>query len=110
MRALDLLGRRWSLRVLWELRDGALGARALRDRCDAMSTGVLYQRLRELSDAGLVERTADGGYGLTDIGRELGAAIAPLAAWSERWSAHDQSTPTRGASALQPARKDGGGS
>jgi DNA-binding HxlR family transcriptional regulator len=27
---LDLLGRRWSLRILWELRDNALTARALR--------------------------------------------------------------------------------
>jgi DNA-binding HxlR family transcriptional regulator len=111
MRALDLLGRRWSLRVLWELRDGPLGARALRDRCDAMSTGVLYERLRELSTAGLVERTPAGDYDLTDIGRELGTAIAPLAAWSERWSAHGApgaSGAPAGASALQPARKDGG--
>ena len=45
MAALDLLGRRWALRVLWELRDGPLGARALRERCDDMSPSVLYERL-----------------------------------------------------------------
>jgi len=45
MAALDLLGRRWALRILWELTDGPRGARELRQRCDAMSPSVLYQRL-----------------------------------------------------------------
>ena len=31
---LDLLGRRWALRILWELRGGALTSRALRTACD----------------------------------------------------------------------------
>src|SRR5690349_9948928 len=77
MAALDLLGRRWALRVLWELRDGALGARALRDRCDRMSPSVLYQRLEELQVAGLLRQTDDQRYELTEIGRALGAALKP---------------------------------
>src|SRR5580692_3422404 len=32
MAALDLFGRRWTLRVLWELRDGAVGFRLLQQR------------------------------------------------------------------------------
>ena len=56
MAALDLLGRRWTLRVLWELRDGSAASfRELRERCDTMSTSVLNQRLTELREAGLVE-------------------------------------------------------
>lgn len=86
MAALDLLGRRWALRVLWELRDGPVGARALRERCDGMSPSVLYERLRELGDAGLVRQDADQRYELMEIGRELGAAIAPLDEWSRRWA------------------------
>jgi DNA-binding HxlR family transcriptional regulator len=86
MAALDLLGRRWSLRVLWELRDGPVGARALRDRCDGMSPSVLYERLRELTDAGLVAQTDDQRYELTRIGRDLGAALEPLDRWSRRWA------------------------
>jgi DNA-binding HxlR family transcriptional regulator len=85
MAALDLLGRRWSLRVLWELRGGPVGARALRDRCDGMSPSVLYDRLRELADARLVER-ADEGYRLTPLGQELGAALDPLDRWARRWA------------------------
>ena len=86
MAALDLLGRRWALRILWELRAGVLGARALRERCDAMSSSVLYERLTELTAAGLVTRTDDGGYALTDIGRSLGDALGPLDAWARKWA------------------------
>lgn len=88
MAALDLLGRRWALRILWELRDGPLGARALRDRCDQMSTSVLYARLSDLTDAGLVAQNAADRYGLTDLGRSLFVAIEPLSAWSQSWGAH----------------------
>ena len=86
MAALDLLGRRWALRILWELRDGPLGARALRSRCDEMSSSVLYERLGELTAAGLVERTESADYDLTALGRSLGDALAPLDAWARRWA------------------------
>jgi DNA-binding HxlR family transcriptional regulator len=87
MAALDLLGRRWALRILWELREGPVGARNLRERCDAMSSSVLYARLSELIAAGLLHRRADDRYELTRIGRSLGAAIAPLEQWAKSWAA-----------------------
>ena len=86
MAAMDLLGRRWALRILWELRDGALGARALLSRCDRMSSSVLYERLRELTAAGLVARDGTGAYLLTDLGMSLGSALSPLDAWARRWA------------------------
>jgi DNA-binding HxlR family transcriptional regulator len=86
MAALDLFGRRWSLRILWELRDGALGARALRQRCDGMSPSVLYQRLRELSAAGLITRDSQDLYYLTEHGRSLRKAMEPLNRWSRAWA------------------------
>ncbi len=86
MAALDLLGRRWALRILWELRDGPLGARALRAQSDGMSSSVLYERLRELADAGLIVQNDAKDYELTKIGRELGRAIEPLDAWARKWS------------------------
>jgi DNA-binding HxlR family transcriptional regulator len=86
MAALDLLGRRWALRILWELRAGPVGARALRERCDGMSPSVLYQRLAELTESGLVAQVADARYDLTDLGRSLGATLEPLTAWSDRWA------------------------
>ncbi len=87
MAALDLLGRRWALRVLWELRAGPVGARDLRERCDGMSSSVLYQRLRELSAAGLIGRGDGDSYRLTGTGRSLSAAIAPLDEWASGWAA-----------------------
>ncbi len=86
MAALDLLGRRWTLRILWELRDGGLGARLLRARCDDMSSSVLYERLADLRTAGLIVKGDDGKYELTRLGRQLGDAITPLQHWAERWS------------------------
>lgn len=86
MAALDLLGRRWALRVLWELRDGnALSFRELRERCDSMSTSVLNQRLTELREAGLVE-AGEGGYQLTRSGMQLKDALQPLDRWAKRWA------------------------
>jgi DNA-binding HxlR family transcriptional regulator len=86
MAALDLLGRRWALRVLWELRDGPLGARELRERCDRMSTSVLYERLRDLAAAGLIHRHSNDRYQLTSIGASLATAIAPLEKWAHTWA------------------------
>lgn len=87
MALLDLLGRRWSMRVIWELRDGPHTFRELQERCDGVSASVLNERLAELRDAGVAGRPASGGYELTDEGRRLLAAFKPLNAWAERWAA-----------------------
>ena len=84
MALIDLLGRRWTLRVLWELRTGAQPFRALRERCDALSPTVLNQRLRELRATGLVALERGDGYALTADGRALGRLLLPLHAWAER--------------------------
>ena len=86
MAAMDLLGRRWTLRILWELREGPIGARALRAKCDDMSSSVLYERLRDLDASGLIERTSDDEYVLSPMGASLGVALKPLVAWSESWA------------------------
>jgi DNA-binding HxlR family transcriptional regulator len=85
MAALDLLGRRWTLRLLWELRDGPLGFRALQAACDGMSSSVLRDRLRELGEAGIVEQGDDETYALTDLGDDLRRSLGPLWRWAQRW-------------------------
>jgi DNA-binding HxlR family transcriptional regulator len=47
---------------------------------------VLYERLRQLTAAGLVDRDAAGRYRLTPTGTALGAALEPLDSWSRRWA------------------------
>ena len=86
MALLDLLGRRWALRILWELREGPLGFRALQARCDGMSPSVLSQRLAELSEAGIVGQDTSQEYALSAEGAGLLAALAPLNDWAARWS------------------------
>ena len=85
MSLLDLLGRRWVLRILWELREEALTFRVLRERCDDMSPTVLNQRLRELRDAEIVVLEDPYGFALTRSGRQLLEALMPLQRWSEQW-------------------------
>ncbi len=86
MALLDLLGRRWALRVIWELRDGPLSFRALQERCESMSSSVLNQRLGELRALDVLELGAEG-YGLSEEGTRLLEAYLPLERWAARWAA-----------------------
>lgn len=87
MALLDLLGRRWSLRALWELREGPLTFRELQARCGEISSSVLNQRLGELREAGIVEQAQErgAGYRLTPEGGALLEALSPLHSWAESW-------------------------
>jgi DNA-binding HxlR family transcriptional regulator len=85
--AFDLLGRRWALRVLWELREEHLGFRALQERCEGMSSSVLRDRLAEMVGAALLETDDSGLYGLSRHGQVLLEALKPLASWAENWGA-----------------------
>lgn len=85
MAALDLIGRRQALRILWELRTGQrMTFRALQDAAGA-SPSVLNTRLAELREARLVDHDGDG-YGLTPIGAALLETLAPLHVWAEKWA------------------------
>jgi DNA-binding HxlR family transcriptional regulator len=75
---LDLLGRRWTLRIIWELNDREMTSRALREACDDVSPTVLHARLSDLRSAGLVELIPASGYRLTGKGRSLSASFKPL--------------------------------
>ena len=83
---LDLLGRRWALRILWELRLAPASFQALQVRCDSMSTSVLSQRLGELRDAQLVEKDQGGSYCLTEPGTRLLARLDGMDEWTQEWA------------------------
>jgi DNA-binding HxlR family transcriptional regulator len=86
MALLDLLGRRWTLRLLWELREGRkLTSRELRSACDEASPTVLQARLSELREAGFLDLAAEGGYSLTPSGQELCETFLPLHRFAEKW-------------------------
>lgn len=83
---LDLLGRRWALRILWELRAEPASFQELHRRCDSMSTSVLSQRLVELQDAQLVEKDRAADYTLTDPGVRLLARLEGIDEWTQEWA------------------------
>jgi DNA-binding HxlR family transcriptional regulator len=102
MVALDLLGRRAALRVLWELRgDEPLTFRALQEAA-ATNPALLNTRLKELREAGLVEH--DGGYRLSAEGRALLQAMQPMSVWAEAWGGTRRPAKRRAAKATKATK------
>ena len=92
----ELLGRRWTLQILWALRGDAarLTFRELREASGAPSPTTLSARLSELREAGIVEHRAGAGFGLSPAGQELVPVLLLLEGWAER---HPLPTPPAGA-------------
>ena len=84
MRLLDVLGRRCTLRIMWELREDRLSFRELRKRCDDVSPTSLNQRLKELREHQLVDHD-EHGFGLTRWGKEVREHLLTLSKWSNNW-------------------------
>lgn len=85
MALLDLLGRRWTLRLVWELREAPKRFRELQDSIGASPT-IINTRLAELREAKLVDLDPEAGYRLTQLGEELLRLFLPLHTWSEKWA------------------------
>ena len=80
---LDLLGRRWALRLIWELRRTTLSFSELRRRT-GISPSVLSARLGDLAAAGVVEVDSGRRYRLSGRGRELARVLYELNRWAEQ--------------------------
>ena len=84
MALLDLLGRTWALGIIWQLRQGALSFSELQTCCENISPTLLSNRLKELQQTKLIEKSLQG-YQLTPIGLELFHVISPLGQWAKQW-------------------------
>jgi DNA-binding HxlR family transcriptional regulator/putative sterol carrier protein len=88
--ALDLVGERWALLVVRELLLGPKRFTDLRGGLPNASPNVLAQRLRELEEAGVIQRrrlpppAGSWVYELTDWGRELEPIVLGLGGWAVR--------------------------
>ena len=80
--ALDFSGRRWALRIIWELRVGPLNFRALQAACGRISPSVLQRRLHELRSLQIIEKIPRLGYRLSTGGEKLFQVLAQLDNWS----------------------------
>jgi DNA-binding HxlR family transcriptional regulator len=85
-RALDLLGERWTLLVVREFLSGSTRFSELQRGIPRISRTMLSARLRELVDAGVIERAVDDAtYQLTPAGLELAGTVRELGTWGQRW-------------------------
>lgn len=93
--AVELIGRRWAGAIVWALRDGARYYAEISYSVPGLSDRLLSQRLRELEEAGIVERAVHPGtpprvsYALTEKGDALEPALRELRAWAKRWNPVD---------------------
>jgi len=85
MALFDLLGRSWSMGIIWRLQEGPCTFRALQERCESISPTTLNKRLKELTQAFLIERTVEG-YRLTAKGAEIFQLLHPLESWARQWA------------------------
>ena len=85
MALLDILGQRWTLRLLWELGHGSATFRVLRARCEDVSPTLLNKRLKDLRELALIE-LGNNGFALTDLGMALVGNFASLDSWANDWA------------------------
>jgi DNA-binding HxlR family transcriptional regulator len=94
-RAAELLAERWMPVVVRELLAGSCHFGELRRGIPLISPATLSQRLHELQDAGIVERTRSEDhsqgvqYRLTDAGKKLRPIINALGIWGQSWAQHE---------------------
>lgn len=87
----ELIGRRWSGAILYEMFGGASRFSDIRDRVPGLSDRLLSERLRELEAEGLVSREVipdvpvQVRYTLTRSAHELLPAIQMLVDWGHKW-------------------------
>jgi len=87
---LDLVGERWALLVVRDLLLGPKRFTDLQAGLPGASPDVLTQRLRDLTEAGVVHRrrlsppAASWVYELTPWGADLGPVVVSLARWASR--------------------------
>jgi DNA-binding HxlR family transcriptional regulator len=92
MVALDLLGRRGALRILWELRHGRPMTFRLLQAAAETNPALLNTRLAELRAARLIGHDGQG-YLLTPIGKELLLALRPFSGWAGKWGVEQKRNP-----------------
>jgi DNA-binding HxlR family transcriptional regulator len=87
-RAAGLLERRWVVSILWASYEGAVRFNELKQAVGAIPPRTLVQRLVELEEAGMLERTVIDArpprveYRLTDEGQRLKLVVDAVAAFA----------------------------
>ena len=103
-RASELIGRRWTGAIIFMLLKSRCRFAALRHAIPDLTDRMLSERLQELEQEGIVERTVIPEtpvrveYALTKKGRALGTAVDAIAQWSHKWISEEE------AAAVKPGK------
>lgn len=95
-RAAELLGKRWTSKILRVLLDGPTTFSKIAKAVSKLSDRVLAERLKELEREGVVQRRVDPGipvkieYSLTEKGHDLQEVLEALHRWADRWDSLEQ--------------------
>ena len=88
--ALDVIGGKWKVLIMWPLRDAPKRFGELRRETPGISEKMLIQTLKEMELDGIVLRQdfkevpPRVEYSLTEFGRSLCDALMPLCQWGEQ--------------------------
>lgn len=89
--AFQLLGKRWNGLIIRVLLQGSKRFRDISANIPNMSDKMLVDRLKELEEAGMIERSVYPEtpvrieYQLTEKGRALESTMDEVQAWAEKW-------------------------
>ena len=89
--ASELIGRRWTGAIIFVLLQQTCRFATLRDSVPGITDRMLSERLQELEEEGIVERSVVPDtpvrveYSLTKKGKSLAAAIGSIAQWAEKY-------------------------
>ena len=90
-RAVELIGKRWTGAILRVLLDGPARFGEIQARVTDLSDRLLSERLKELEDAGIVDREVEDArpvqvtYRLTKRGQALKPVLDEIGRWAEAW-------------------------
>jgi DNA-binding HxlR family transcriptional regulator len=108
-RASELIGRRWTGAIIFVLLKSRCRFAALRAAIPDITDRMLSDRLQELEEEGILERTVIPDtpvrveYALTKKGHALASAIDAIADWAHKWTAEDK--PAAAARRAKPTRR-----
>ncbi|MEU5155885.1 helix-turn-helix domain-containing protein [Glycomyces sp. NPDC021274] len=87
--AIDVVGGKWKMHLMWVLAEGPVRFGQIRRKLDGVSEKVLAENLRQLEASGIVHRELYAEvpprveYSLTPLGESLNRALAPLEVWGD---------------------------
>jgi DNA-binding HxlR family transcriptional regulator len=90
--AMDRLGHKWTLLIVWALKAGPMRFTALRAAVPGITSQVLTRSLRDLERDGIVVRRyfpevpPRVEYALTDLGFTMCEPVRAVRAWAEKYA------------------------